>query len=240
MGYGMYAPTKDTWDPPHAKLSPRLFWVVEAALRKAWEMVTSDTAATAAWRTELEDKLTLRLMETLTDTVWHRRVIPGFDNAVFSTPNREAKVRNFNGCRPDKMPDLWLQFASIPSDAKPSQFGIFIECKPVDNAHPVGTHYCGKGIIRFIQGDYAWAMQEGIMLAYAASGYDTERKLLPHISAKKSGQYAATENPVRCPKSSEDCLAERSLISTHKRDFAYCENRRRAPNIKLRHIWLKR
>lgn len=235
----MYAPTEDTWNPPHAKLSPRLFWVVEAALRKAWEIVTSDTTATAPWRTELEDKLTLRLMEMLTDTVWHRKMIPGFDNTVFSTPNREAKVRNFNGCKPDKMPDLWLQFIAIPSNAKPSQYGIFIECKPVDTTHPVGTHYCGKGIIRFIQGDYAWAMQDGIMLAYAASGYDITKKLLPHLSPQKPGQYAATEKPSRCPQSIEDSLAERTLISTHERDFTYCENRCRAPNIMLRHIWLK-
>lgn len=236
----MYAPTSDHWDPPHKKLSPRLFWVVEAALRKAWEIVTSDTTATAAWRNEIEDKLTLRLMETLTDNVWHRKIIAGFDNTVFSTPNREAKIRNFNGRKPDKMPDLWLQFTVIPSDAKPSQFGIFIECKPVDTAHPVGTHYCSKGIIRFIRGDYAWAMQEGVMLAYSKRGYDTEKKLIPHISPSKLSQFASAEEPVRCPQSSEDCLAERTLISTHKRDFAYCENDHPAPNIKLRHIWLKR
>lgn len=117
---------------------------------------------------------------------------------------------------------------------------IFIECKPVDNAHPVGTHYCGKGIIRFIQGDYAWAMQDGIMLAYAASGYDVTKKLLPHLSPHKPGQFAATEKLDRCPKSREDCLAERTLISTHQRDFTYSENGGCAPNIMLRHIWLQR
>jgi hypothetical protein len=137
-----------------------------------------------------------------------------------------------DGCKPDKMPDLWLQFISIPSDAKPSQYGIFIECKPVDTAHPVGSHYCGKGIIRFIQGDYAWAMQDGIMLAYAASGYDIAKKLYPHL--------ASSTAVGRCPKSIADTIAEQTLISTHCREFKYCENGKTAPPITLRHIWLKR
>lgn len=236
----MYAPTRDQWDPPHEKLSPRLFWVVEAALRKAWEIVTTDRAPGAAWRTAKEDDLTLLVLETLADTVWHRKMIEGFDNKVFSTPNREAKIRNFDGHKPDKMPDLLIQFVNPPSNAKPSQFGIFIECKPVDAAHAVGTHYCGKGILRFIQGDYAWAMQEGIMLAYAASGYDIAKKLCPHVTASARGSFASSTTVGRCPKSVVDPIAEQTLISTHPRTFNYFENRKAAPPIELRHIWLKR
>jgi hypothetical protein len=236
----MYKSRKDDWEPPHDKLSPRLFWVVEAALRKAWEIVTSDTADAAEWRTAKEDDLTLLLLEALSDIVWHSKMVDGFDNTIFSTPNRETKIRNYNGRKPDKMPDLVLQFTNIPSIAKPSQFGIFIECKPVDAKHSVGTHYCGKGIIRFIEGDYAWAMQEGIMLAYAAAGCDTEKSLIPHITSGNSCLFASANVLKRCPKSSENHLAERTLISTHKRDFTYSENNRSAPEIVLRHIWLKR
>lgn len=240
MGYGMYASSQNHWDPPHKNLSPRLFWVIEAALREAWKILTTDKSKTAKWRTAEEDALTLNLLEVLKDTIWQEKLIPGFDNQVFSTINREPNVRNYNGIHPDKMPDLLIEFVDIPSNIRASQFGIFIECKPVDAAHPVGTHYCKKGIIRFINGDYAWSMRDAIMLAYSSNRYDIDGKLIPNLWSSKSSQFASSQKPICCSQSKEDAVAERTLISTHPRNFKYLENNCPASTITLRHIWLKR
>ena len=240
MGYGMYTNSQSHWDPPHKNLSPRLFWVVEAALREAWKILISDKSTTAKWRTAKEDELTLDLFEALKDTIWQEKLIPGFDNQIFSTINREPNVRNYNGKHPDKMPDLLIEFVDIPSNIRASQFGIFIECKPVDTAHSVGTHYCKKGIIRFINGDYAWSMRDAVMLAYSSGSYHINRKLLPHLLPSNSSKFASSQEPICCSQSKEDSIAEQTLISTHPRNFKYLENDCPAPTITLRHIWFKR
>ena len=43
-----------------------------------------------------------------------------------------------------------------PQRVRPSQYGIFIECKPVDVDHPLVAHYCDKGILRFVRGRLCW------------------------------------------------------------------------------------
>lgn len=240
MGYQMYAASHEKWDPPHKKLSPRLIWIAEAALRKAWEIATSDKRPNASWRTADEDDLTLDLFEALKDTVWKNRMIPGFNKEIFSTINREPKVRNHNGEHPDKMPDLLIEFKEIPSNVRPSQCGIFIECKPVDSKHPVGTHYCGKGIIRYINGDYAWSMQDAIMLGYAAQGYEIGKKLTPHLSPNSKSTYATKTGLAGFNKSTRTSPKNPTLHSIHARNFTYLENNQAAPAIELYHIWLNR
>jgi hypothetical protein len=59
---------------------------------------------------------------------------------------------------------------------------LFVECKPVDAKHPVGSKYCDDGLIRFVRGDYAWAMQEGMMLAFARDGRTIAKHLIPRMS----------------------------------------------------------
>ena len=63
-----------------------------------------------------------------------------------------------------------------------SQDALFVECKLVGKAHPVGSFYCNKGISRFVDGDYGWAMQEGMMLGYVRHGYTLLGKLRPILS----------------------------------------------------------
>ena len=67
---------------------------------------------------------------------------------------------------PDKDPDLWFRLRSDeePTTVLSTHDGLFVECKPVDNSHPVRSDYCDKGLLRFIVGDYAWAMQDALMV----------------------------------------------------------------------------
>ena len=61
--------------------------------------------------------------------------------------------------------------------------------KPVDDDHATGTHYCDSGINRFVNGDYAWAMQEGMMVAYVRGEGDRDYKTsLQELSAQDLGR----------------------------------------------------
>ena len=116
-----------------------------------------------------------QLHEVLKDRIWNRDVVPGFDDELIRTITR-PEVRNYNGKHVAKRPDMVVELVDIPDRVRPSQYGIFIECKPVDAKHSLVSHYCKLGIRRFVRGDYAWAMTQAMMIGYVDSaGLPAER-----------------------------------------------------------------
>jgi hypothetical protein len=225
---------------PHKEIPWRTWLIVETALRKAWEIVVTAGRPEFDWRTAHEDDLTLELFETLKDQIFCRGIIPGFDQLIFSSINREPKVRNFDRSHPDKMPDLLIEFVQLPIGAKRSQHGIFIECKPVDHEHSAGTHYCTKGIRRFLDGEYAWAMQDALMLAYARPSHRIVPKLPEALDRHPREDMRSIEPIAVCPQSTGGELFSDVFTTVHQRSFSYKETKQAAPPIHLRHLWLTR
>jgi hypothetical protein len=165
--------------------------------------------------------------------------VDGFDRELFTTVTRETKLRTFDGRSLDKMPDLLVGLVGRDSFRPRSQDWLFIECKPVDVDHAVGTHYCDKGLIRFVKGEYAWAMQEAMMVGYAREGYTIALKL--EEALRKRGDNIPTVGyPRTCPRSKTTQFSEAVQISTHGRTFHYVETGTAAPPIIIRHLWLMR
>ncbi len=83
------------------------------------------------------------------------------------------------------MPDLvfFLNRDSLPILV--SHDALAVECKPVDENHPVGEFYCEKGLKRFVIGDYAWPMQEAMMVGYVRDDRCIAMNLVPAMTAKK-------------------------------------------------------
>ena len=52
----------------------------------------------------------------------------------------------------------------------------------VNSKHYSGSDYCDDGLVRFVRGDYAWAMQEAMMLAYTRDGRTIAGHLIPEIA----------------------------------------------------------
>jgi hypothetical protein len=102
----------------------------------------------------------------------------------------------------------------------------------VDAAHPLVTHYCDKGIARFVVGDYAWAMTEALMV-----GYNTVHEK-PAVALVNP--FAQREKTVRASGKPRDCTVSNHepaiAITRHKRSFRL--RGRQAPTITLRHLWL--
>ncbi|MEX2170379.1 MAG: hypothetical protein WD851_13780 [Pirellulales bacterium] len=184
-----------------------------------------------------EDTTTQKLHEILVDEIYNSGKVAGFDDTLLQVATRDAKFPNFNGTLLDKMPDLHVTIIGR-TGVRQSQDGIFIECKPVDQNHTAGVHYCDKGISRFVKGDYAWAMTTAIMVAYVADGYTIDPKLLDAL--KKSVSIVTQIMPANCPSSPTILFCEQTQVSRHKRCFKYVETGLDAPSIELRHVWLKR
>lgn len=237
MNYGFYR--NEEAELPHKPIPLAMFLIVEEALRVSWQRLKDRPTPRIDLRTAEEDAVTHDLYEVIFDEVFNKGLVDGFDEERFTVSTREAKVRNYDGSNPDKMPDLLVGLKGRSEVYRRTQDWLFIECKPVDATHTVGVHYGAKGISRFIRGDYAWAMTSALMVGYASSGYAIDPKLIETLG-DRAKEFEVQEMPKCCSLSLSTAISEAVYLTRHKRTFNYQENGNAAPSIQLRHLWLKR
>jgi hypothetical protein len=228
-------------DLPHKAIPLAIHLKVEEALRASWDKLRKNPPAGFLVGTAPEDVVTHELLKILHGEVFDSGEVDGFTRDYFETPVREAKVENFDGTKRDLMPDLRIGLIGRPKARIPWQDYLFIECKPVDADHTVGAHYCDKGLIRFVRGDYAWAMQSAMMVGYARAGYTILPKLIEALELEpRSNKIPTIDQPHPCRRSKDDSVSEAVHISKQGRTFKYLETEQSAPAITIRHLWLKR
>lgn len=236
MGFGF---SKDTlaireqgFALPHPMVSVSVFMAMEEAITLAWTILHTSPPRPFDPVTANENTYTTHLHEILEDHLLDSGLVGGFDGDTFSGIKR-PEVRNFNGQKPSKKPDMVAYLADRPN-VKRSQDGLFIECKPVDAKHSLTGDYCKEGIHRFVDGDYAWAMTEALMV-----GYNTVHKKPSHALMdpfrKQAKIVLAIGNLQDCPSSPHQPPV---AISQHKRIFPIGPTGQTAPPIQLRHLWL--
>ncbi len=223
---------------PHPPIRLAYLLVVVEALVKAWEILRERPRTGFDLLAAQENTVTSELREVLCDIVLNCDLVPGFNRKLFVV-NREPKFSTFDRGCPDKMPDLCINLIDRPQVRVLSHDGLFIECKPVDADHSVGKHYCGMGMIRFVNGDYAWAMQEAMMVGYVRGDYKISPKL--EVALKDRADTIPTDSyPQCCPHSKATQFSEPIHVSIHGRAFTYLETNTAAPPIAIRHLWLRR
>lgn len=150
-------------------------------------------------------------------------------------------MASYNGAKLATAPDLCFRVRSddfCPVSWISEYDGLFVECKPVDKKHPVGSKYCDDGLIRFVKGDYAWAMQEGIMLAYARDGRTIKEHFGPAIAERKEKLAVVQElSPVDLPVAAATESAQTVYTSRHRRDFEWLDDKGTACDITIFHLW---
>ena len=220
---------------PHPPVSLAVFLVVEEAICAAWEILRRNPPFGFDLVNAVEREINHNLQEVIKDRIWNRDVVQGFDDELIRTITRPA-VRNYNGENIDKQPDIVIELADIPARVRPSQYGIFIECKPVDATHALLRHYCDQGILRFVRGDYAWAMTQAMMIGYVDSDALPAERLAAALRTRTT-VVLPTGQPTTCGRSPAGVSI---AITEHRRTFSYVENGQHAPAIILRHLWLRR
>ena len=185
-----------------------------------------------------EDQITRQLHWILEDRLRQTGEVAGFDERVFRKVWRGPEVTNFNGNRPAKKPDLVFELVRDDSLVLSSQDALFVECKIVGNSHPVTTAYCNDGLSRFIDGDYAWAMQEGMMLGYVRHGFTLAANLSPVLAREPYHARLGRPSPLQIvPKSAAHQAAEALHITVHNRDFHWPHGQGPAHPIRIFHSW---
>lgn len=224
---------------PHKPIPLAIHLIVEAALRESWRRLRQHPPAGFDIETAHEDTVTLELLKVLHGEVFNSEDVDGFTSEFFMPPVREPKVENFDGTLPDKMPDLLVGLVGRPKARVPWQDWLFVECKPIRKGRAAGGHYCDRGIKRFVQGNYAWAMTSALMVGYASDGYNLSPKLEEALSTRRR-TIPTLLNPKPCRCSQASAISERTHFSEHRRTFKYIQTGTPAPSITIRHLWLKR
>jgi hypothetical protein len=204
--------------PVHATdpFSPSQLLVVEDALCEAWRRVlASPLRVRTASEVELNRALVSRLYQLFSD-----EEVTGFNASAFESPIRGGEVEELRGRQLEKRPDVCFRPAGNPGHSK-EFWALFVECKILDADHPMSS-YTATGLIRFVDGTYAWAVRRGMMLGYVRDGgdlrYQLERALAKGV--KKWSWVPPTATPER----------SRCCETIHKR--------RARENIAVRHLAL--
>lgn len=231
---------RDQYKLPHPRLGLPVFLLIRRVLCHAFDVLREQDIDLA---TASEDELTMFLESVIFNDLWRSGCVTGFDHRSFHPPTRQGEIANHDMTKMAKKPDLCfrLQHDDIESRAVLPEFdALFVECKPVDTNHPVGAKYCNDGLNRFVNGEYAWAMQEGLMLAYVRDGKTIAKDLLPAIQVEKRMKSLCViqiPQPLEVDGRSANCRAQPIHVSKHRRDFEWKDGKGPATDITVYHFW---
>jgi len=217
-------------------ISPNVLTVVIRALREAWGLICGDPVTHLAPATPgnpEEDRYTDALCEILSFWLYDpSNPVEGFTADVFETVERGLNLSNFDATVINKQPDLVIRLANAPLVNARRYVGIFAETKVVSKNKSL-TSYTKDGMARFVRGDYAWAMQDGLMLAYQKKPHRTLSTLASPLQSD-SALLVAPENAKHLVQA--DLPIPAGGKSTHSRQWSYKAGG--APgNIRIWHLW---
>ncbi len=147
---------------------------------------------------------------------------------------RGKETVNFDGSHLEKRPDL-----SIYLSSRERNFPLIAEAKILDaGAAKTEALYCDNGLCRFLDGDYAWANQEAIMVAYVRDGSTINGRLAPFLSEAMK-QVPPRYSVEMLPVSPKSGAGDRAW-SRHGRRFVYDHQSPPADPgaISILHLWL--
>ncbi len=215
---------------PHPKIPQRTILLICKVIKRAWELLQEKPPKNFVLHSEDEDTITQVLVEIIENRLRKNGDVSGFNCALFGKVSREPKITNVDKRHPDKMPDIFFDLKRDQLPILSDQDGLFVECKPVDRKHPILSCYCKKGLVRFVNGDYAWAMQDALMVGYL-KGHYTFKDFESVINDGNKSYSLKTTNHF--------AMDQYSIYrSSHNRGFGWPEGRGQACPILIAHLWL--
>ncbi|MEP7010554.1 MAG: hypothetical protein ABJC13_09550 [Acidobacteriota bacterium] len=225
---------------PHPRLGLPVILLVRRVLVRAFEILSKEGGSLA---TLDEDGVTLALRNVIENDLRHKGRVPGFNRHTFDFVSRPAQVENFDCSKRGKSPDLCFRLRNDEEEPRPVlsvHDALFVECKPVDTTHAAGGEYCDKGLCRFVDGDYAWAMEEAMMLGYARASRTIAKHLIPAMQEPKRLETLKTvelPRPTQRVETAAEQGAEALHVSRHRRGFIWLDGKGPATDIWIYHSW---
>jgi hypothetical protein len=239
-GFFTFGVAPDDYSLPHPPLGLPVILLIRRVLLRAFALLREQNFQLAA---ASEDEVTAALRSVIQNNLRESGSVAGFSKRTYNPVIRQGQWANYNGSVLTKTPDLCFSLRDDSQEPRAilSEFNaLFVESKPVDKKHSVGGKYCDDGLVRFVRGDYAWAMQEAMMLGYARDGRTIASNLIPVMSDSERLQSLATiDLPEICshPQAVSVQAAEAIYISRHRRNFPWRDNKGNATDIHIYHMW---
>jgi hypothetical protein len=223
---------------PHPRLGLPVILLVQRVLIHAFELLRERNFPLS---TALEDEITAALKSIIENDLRQSGTIAGFSKRTYDPIIRQGQVTNYNQTKLTKTPDLCFKLRNDEEDRPvlSEHEALFVECKPVDGTHSVGGKYCDDGLCRFVDGEYAWAMEEGMMLAYSRKR-TIAADLIPAMQdSNRCEQLKVLDLPMIVTNTSaiSQKLCEALHVSRHRRGFQWVANKGAATNILIYHSW---
>jgi hypothetical protein len=236
-GFFTLGVSPERYELPHPRLGLPVILVIRRVLCRAFAILREGEFRLAEAH---EDAVTAALRAVIENNLRQTGSVSGFNRRIYESVVRQGQVANFDQTRLTKAPDLCFKLRY--DDCEPrmvlSEFdALFVECKPVDATHSAGHDYCDDGLIRFVRGYYAWAMQEGIMLAYVRNGRTIAGHLIPAMNERNRMASLATVELPQARGAPGDAHAEPIHISKHRREFSWLDKKGKATDITIYHLW---
>ena len=160
--------------------------------------------------------------------------VPGFTADIYETLDRGNELEDYRGKELEKRPDMTFRPTGRASNLPGKRhWGLFCECKRIGPTNVAAT-YCKQGLVRFIEGKYAWAVSVAMMIGFARDGYTLPETIDKHFRRKNSPTYNRRKD-----KLEPAGQPSQAWVSVHERSWTYVGDTGGAPGpISVRHIWL--
>lgn len=225
---------------PHDEIELAVILLVRKVLLRAFELIA---ARGFSLTNKKEDEITAALRAIIENDLRQSGSVPGFNRRTFEAVIRQGQVVNYSLTKLGKTPDLCFKLRNDEEEPRlvlSEHEALFAECKPVDEDHPAGSKYCDDGLCRFVDGDYAWAMEQALMIGYVRHGRTIQKHLIPALQEKSR---RANLKIVQLPKALElpaaraTDVCETLHLSKHQRGFPWPDRKGAATDIQVYHSW---
>lgn len=221
---------------PHPSLALIVRKTVEDALRLTWQRLHAEKGPKRInTSTAGEVKFTarmVRLLNRLRDQP--DKSLLNFSASIFQVVSRGGEVESFDGHHLEKRPDMVFRLVQSRVGVASSEYdGLFVECKIIDKTHSLSS-YCKYGLRRFLDGEYAWAMQEALMIAYVRGGRTILKSLAPYLKKRASAYAVVIELG---PRQGDKTTKNQVCVSRHARSWQYPSGEKPG-QIEIAHLWL--
>lgn len=154
--------------------------------------------------------------------------------ALVLAVSRGSERTNYDATHMENRPDIQIKLTN-----RLSPFSLIVECKILDKPHQKTIDlYCDNGLLRFVNGQYAWENREAVMLAYVRDGSNISNTLHPFLSA--AGATSTNRYKVAFLPQKRFSLPD-AACSLHERSFTYVHSGQagQAPgDILVWHLWV--
>lgn len=213
---------------------------IELSLREAWKELVRNQAR---YKVDVEGDDEHKISEPLVTAINflrnnHRQdpfqtLVRHFDHAYVG-----AGFRNYKG-EEIQQPDVVFKPRVAPHAGIDAQYyAVFVEAKVIsDKGHQSVGEYFRDGVVRFVDGRYAWAMRHGLMLAYVRGvDLDASAAIQTYLQpAERRERFNVEDSDVRVMPPNPRPKVHQTY---HGRKWKYLDPAGVPGGIAIRHLWL--